>query len=60
VGQDKRVTQMIKGLNYLSYVERLLELGLFNVHIASGRSHCSLPVLAGSLETEGEPNFYTA
>jgi len=49
---------MLRGLEHLSYEERLWELGLFRLEKAPGRSHCSLPVLEGNLQAGVEQSFY--
>ena len=38
-----------RAMKYLSYEERLSELGLFSLKKALGRSYCSLPVFERSI-----------
>ena len=45
----EEATEMIKGLEHLSYVERLRKMGLYSMEKTLGRPHCGLPVLKGSL-----------
>jgi len=40
---------MIRGLEHLSYEDRLRQLVLFSLEKAAGRPDCSLSVLKGSL-----------
>ena len=49
--------KIIRGLEHLSYKDRLRELGLFNLEKAPGRPHCDLPVLEGSLQAGVGTNF---
>lgn len=55
---QSRATKMIRGLEDLSYEEKLRELGLFILEKALGRPHCGLLVLEGSLQAGGGSNYY--
>ena len=45
---QRRAMRMIRGLEYLSYKDRLRELGLFRLE----KTHCSLQYLKGTYKQE--------
>jgi len=56
---QRRATRMIRGLEHLSYEERLRELGLFSLgkRRLLGKSYSSLPVPEGGLQESWRGTF---
>ena len=57
---QRRATKMNRGLEHLSYEERLRELCLFSLEKTSGRPHCGCSVLEESLQAGRRLTFCTA
>ena len=50
---------MVKGLEHLSYKDRLREQSLFSMEKTLGRPHCSHPVPKRSSQTGEKTTFFT-
>ena len=57
---QRRATKVIRGLEHLSYDEKLRELGLqLGEEKAPVRCYCDLPILDRNLKAGGGLTFYT-
>ena len=56
---QRMATKMVRGLEHLSYENRLKEPRLFSLEEVPGRLHCGLPALAGSLQAGDGLTFYS-
>ena len=54
----RRTTEMIRGLEYLSYEDRLKELGLFSLEKDAGRTHYGLQKLKGDYKHEDKREWF--